>query len=72
MLSQQQQILIYLRKSTEGITSWDAIQNFRCTRLADIIFRLKEKGYVIETIMEQNNGSGKRYARYYLIKEASL
>ncbi|MDG1314839.1 MAG: helix-turn-helix domain-containing protein [Flavobacteriaceae bacterium] len=72
MLSQQQQILIFLRNSNTGITSWDAIQNFRCTRLADIIFKLKEKGYGIETIMEQNNGSGKRYARYYLIKEVSL
>ena len=71
MQNQEMQILNFLRKSNTGITSWDAIQHFKCTRLAARILNLKDKGNVIETIMEQNNGTGKRYARYYLIKEAS-
>lgn len=66
------QILNYLRDSKTGMTSWDAIQHCRCTRLAARILDLKDKGNVIETIMEQSNNNGKRYARYYLIKEASL
>jgi hypothetical protein len=72
MQNQKFQILNFLRNTNTGMTSWDAIQHCRCTRLAARILNLKDDGHTIETIMEQNNGSGKRYARYYLIKEASL
>ena len=70
MRNQKNEILNFLRNSNTGMTSWDAIQHCRCTRLAARILDLKEKGNVIETIMEQNNDTGSRYARYYLISEA--
>jgi hypothetical protein len=72
MQNQEMQILNFLRNSNTGMTSWDAIQHFKCTRLAARILNLKEKGNIIVTVMEQSNGTGKRYARYYLIKEVSL
>jgi hypothetical protein len=72
MQNQKFQTLNFLRNSNTGITSWDAISTFRITRLAARISELKDDGHTIETIMEQDNGTGKRYARYYLIKEASL
>ena len=70
MQNQKFQILNFLRNTNTGMTSWDAIQHCRCTRLAARILNLKDDGHTIETIMEQNNGT--TYARYYLIKEASL
>ena len=72
MRNQKMQILNFLRNSNTGMTSWDAIQHCRCTRLAARILELKENGNVIETIREQNNDTGASYARYYLIKEASV
>ena len=72
MENQKLQILNFLRNSNSGITSWDAISTFRITRLAARISELKDNGHVIDTIMEQDNNDGKRYARYYLVKEASL
>lgn len=72
MRNQKIQILNFLRNSNTGMTSWDAITHFRCTRLAARILELKENGNVIETIREHNNDTGTSYARYYLIKEASL
>lgn len=71
MDTQKIKILNFLRNSNTGITSWDAIATFSITRLAARIADLKEDGHTIETIMEQDN-VGKRFARYYLIKEASL
>ena len=44
------------------ITSWEAIQLYRATRLSGIIFTLKQQGYVIET----TGGQGKNFATYYL------
>ena len=35
--------------SGKSITSWEAIQEYRVTRLASIIFSLKKKGYPIKT-----------------------
>ena len=48
------------------ITSWEAIMLYRATRLADIIFTLRGEGWLIKTIMIQNNDT--RYAEYILIK----
>lgn len=57
---------------TKGsLTSWEAITEYRATRLADIVFRLKKKGHNIATVMEEAvnaEGERKRYARYYYIR----
>jgi len=57
-------VLMHLKK--QPITSWEAITLYRATRLADIIYRLKEKGYNILTVMVQTEDSV--YARYFLQK----
>jgi hypothetical protein len=48
------------------ITSWEAIERYHATRLADIIFQLKGKGWNIVTQMVKEP-SGVRYAVYHLM-----
>jgi len=45
------------------ITSWEAITKYRATRLSDIIFRLKQRGWSITTEMVQKEKE--RYAVYH-------
>jgi len=52
----------YLIKN-KNITSWDAINKFKATRLSAIIFNLKKRGFIIETRMEKNSNS--TFARYH-------
>ncbi|MEM6623657.1 MAG: helix-turn-helix domain-containing protein [Pseudomonadota bacterium] len=48
-----------------GITSWD----YPGVRLSDAIFRLRQAGFVIETIREQHGGKFPgSHGRYCLIK----
>ena len=52
--------------SKKKITSWEAIERYHATRLADIIFTLKGKGWNIVTQMVKEP-SGVRYAVYHLM-----
>jgi len=61
-INQVAQHLIKKRK----ITSWEAIERYHATRLADIIFTLKGKGWDIVTDMVKEP-SGVRYAVYRLL-----
>ena len=47
------------------ITSWFAIQNFGATRLADIIWKMRNRGYDIAGEWNYND-DGSRYMIYYL------
>lgn len=67
-MSKELQVLNHLKKH-KSITSWEAIQEYRATRLSAIIFDLREKGYDIRSIIEYNEETGTRFARYSLIKE---
>ena len=69
MGTHRNQILSYLQQTNGGISSWEAIQMFRCTRLAARIADLKDEGYRIETTMEASDLTGKRFARYFLLGE---
>lgn len=69
MDTQKLKVLNHLRDRKNGLSSWEAIVNYRITRLAARIADLKEDGHTISAQMEEENG--KRFARYYLIKEAS-
>lgn len=64
-MSKTNQILMHLQK--RPITSWEAITKYRVTRLADVVYRLKEKGHNIVTLMVDDGEV--RFARYYLVKE---
>ena len=52
--------------SKKRITSWQAIERYHATRLADIIFTLKAEGWNIVTNMVKED-SGVRYAVYRLM-----
>lgn len=64
-LSNKDKVLIYMQKN-KSITSWDAIQIFKATRLSDLIFRLRRDGYNIISQHEKNENTGKNYVRYIL------
>lgn len=49
------------------LSSWDAIQAYGVTRLADTVFKLKARGFNIETQRLPNSGeTGGTYAVYHL------
>ena len=53
------------------ITSWEAIQNYKITRLSDKIYLLRKKGFniaTIETVHVNKEGEKKDFATYKLIQ----
>ena len=56
-------VFAHLKKG-KTITSWQAFELFRATRLADIVFKLRSKVYDISTSLIESNGT--RYAKYKL------
>ena len=64
-VTQQAKVLEYL-KAGNSITNWDAFRLFNATRLSDIIFNLRRKGYDIATLKEKTK-EGTVYARYELL-----
>tara|TARA_Y100001951_G_scaffold7597_1_gene4825 strand:- start:260 stop:484 length:225 start_codon:yes stop_codon:yes gene_type:complete len=67
--TQENQILNHLIKH-KFITSWEAIQEYRITRLSARIYELREKGYQILTKNITENG--KTFAEYSLISTTLL
>jgi len=67
--TQKSEVLKYM-ETHKGITSIQAIEKFGATRLSDIIFRLRQEGYEIETesITTKNRyGHAVTYAKYSLV-----
>ena len=55
-----------------AITSWEAITQYKNTRLSDTIFRLRRQGMKILTIAQDSidiYGNKSRYAVYRLVRE---
>ncbi len=70
-MTDSEKLLTCLRERG-SITSWEAIQHFRYTRLSGRIYDLKRLGHNIVTTMEEGkNSDGEvcRYARYRLIQK---
>ena len=67
-LTQKEKVLYHL-KHFRSITSWEAIKEYHVTRLSAVIFDLREKGYNIKSIREENLETGTRFVRYYLLSE---
>lgn len=65
-MTKQAKVMEHLLKH-KMITSWEAIQKYRVTRLADTIFKLKNRGWLITTIMCDGR-DGTRYAKYVLMR----
>jgi predicted methyltransferase len=64
-ITQKQQVIAHLEKYG-SITSWEAIKKYNITRLAAIIFDLRDEGNKIYASNEKKNG--KRWAKYVLMK----
>lgn len=54
-------------QNTGKISSWEAIQSYRITRLAEYIRQLREKGLAIKSEWRENNG--KNFVEYILEKK---
>lgn len=70
-MNQTEAVLAHLQKY-KSITSWEAIKEYGATRLSDIIYRLRDRGYDIQNIWEETTnrfGTPTRYVRYVLIKK---
>lgn len=64
MKTKTEQILNHLKKRKK-ITSLEAIELYKCTRLAAVIFNLKNRGYEIIThIVQDKNGTKWGVYRY--------
>lgn len=65
--SQIKDVLEYLQRN-KSITSMEAWEKFHATRLADVIFKLRKRGYniVTQSCNGKNNYGTYTYARYIL------
>jgi len=61
----QKQVLEHL-KANGSITSLEAFERYRATRLASVIHRLRDT-YNITTIMMESNDGGAQYAKYVFL-----
>ncbi len=71
--TQKDRVLQHLEEN-KSITSWEAIKEYGCTRLADVVFRLKDD-YIINTDMVDSTnrfGDKVRYAKYNLVGKKVL
>jgi len=67
--SKKDLVLIHLQMH-KSITSWEAIEKFRATRLSAIIHTLRHvDGYNITSKPEYNKDTGTNYDRYTLHQE---
>ena len=65
-INKTQEVLKHLQKGFT-VSSMQAFQLWRATRLGDIIFRLRRQGHPIHT-RERVASDGIRYAEYYMEK----
>lgn len=63
MNSQNQQLIQHFSKR-KSITSWEAIEKYRITRLAARIRNLRDAGHIIVTVKEVDHATGKHWAKY--------
>jgi len=70
--TQKEMVIRYLRKHRKGLTSMTAFWLFRMTRLGARIHELRNKGYIIQTITEDNKLCPGTHARYVLLKEPDV
>lgn len=63
-MTQKQKISNHLQVN-RNITTWDAIQLYRITRLSEYIRQLREDGWIIENLHE--SFEGKHWDRYVVV-----
>ena len=65
--TQQDDILYYLKSHKKGLTSKEAFDKFGATRLSGVVYNLKKKGYVIDSVnmkVKNRYGSVSMITRY--------
>ena len=62
-MTHQTEVLAYLKKHPKGLTQRMAAQRFNDWRLADTVFKLREKGHKIGTQLIGKS----RYGRYFYV-----
>jgi hypothetical protein len=65
--AQNARLKMYLSRTREGITTFDAFEKFGITRLSARIYDLKQMGCEIHAVREQNEST--HWNRYFLLKE---
>ena len=65
-MTQSEQVKLHLEEYNT-ITSWEAIQKFKATRLSDIIYRLKKEGHNISVVKKYNRETETNFAEYRLL-----
>ena len=58
-----------------SITSWEAIQEYGCTRLSQYIYLLRKDGYIINVQVEQSTnryGEKVNYNRYVFVGKGEV
>ena len=68
--SQKMQVLNYM-KTHRGITQEEAVEHFKCYRLASRIKDLRDDGVKIVTYMEDNKNRRGQHARYFIDMEGA-
>lgn len=66
MLAQREQIKEFLL-THKKISTWEAIQKFRITRLGAHIYELRKRGMNIVGERKRNNKTGTWYIEYYIV-----
>lgn len=66
MKSKTQKILEHLQRG-DTLSTWDAIQEYRATRLSAVIYSLRNRGYQIANISTTKSG----HAVYKLLNNGS-
>lgn len=71
--TQKERILQHL-KEEKSITAWEAIKEYGCTRLADVIFCLKRDYSISSEMVDGTNrfGDKVRFAKYTFIGTKTL
>lgn len=71
--TQKQRVLNHLNECGT-ITSWEAIKEYGCTRLADVIFRLKDEYVITTEMIKKTNrfGDPVSFAKYRIVSKKTL
>ncbi len=62
----QKEIILEHIKQYGNISTLEGYEKYKIMRVGSVINLLRKEGYNIITIIEKNNKTKKKYARYYL------
>ena len=69
-MTQKEMVLAHL-KGGHCITPLEALSEYGCFRLADVIYRLKDDGHDIKTRLIRCPKTGKRFGEYHMTEKVN-